>query len=85
MGRQTDAALATTAKMKTPQRLANKTAKEDARKGMSAYVGGRGEMSLAALTARRADLGIILHSIAACRCLKQVLGSRCSVQFLMAR
>jgi len=30
-------------------------------------------VSLAALTARRADLGIILHSIAACRCLKQVL------------
>ena len=41
--------------------------------GHAAYIGGRSEVSLAALTARRADLGIILHSIAACRCLKQVL------------
>jgi hypothetical protein len=30
-------------------------------------------VGLAALTARRADLGVIFHSIAACRCLKQVI------------
>ncbi len=47
--------------------------KRIAQEGQTTYIGGCGEVSLAALTARRADLGIILHSIAACRCLKQVL------------
>ena len=47
--------------------------KQNPHEGHAAYIGGRSEVSLAALTARRADLGIILHSIAACRCLKQVL------------